>query len=304
MWQTVDSIAPLTQVEPRRELHRARGRSSASSRPATRSCSGSRPIIRPESRLVAFARQRDAVLDSEDHIKIVLDTYLDGRSGYVFAVNPNGARYDALVDESRRRRGRQLGRACGRRRRHAPRMAGRPRFASRSRVCSSGAAGRVGIQRPAPHPAAPGNRSLGERGAQLPGDARRAGRACSPGSRLSISAWAERAPVHHRRAPEDRRLTPNRRAIASQPRRDAAARLQHARVAHGQHGLRRDGGRHTAHEPDAISARLPREADVLPRGRPTSSPSVSAPATTCGRSSAGASALSEQRGPAQRAGSR
>jgi hypothetical protein len=49
------------------------------------------------SRIVSFARARDASLESEDHIKIVLDTYLDGRSGYVFAVNPNGARYDALV---------------------------------------------------------------------------------------------------------------------------------------------------------------------------------------------------------------
>jgi hypothetical protein len=49
------------------------------------------------SRIVSYARQRDALLDNEDHVKIVLDTYLDGRSGYVFAVNPNGARYDALV---------------------------------------------------------------------------------------------------------------------------------------------------------------------------------------------------------------
>jgi hypothetical protein len=49
------------------------------------------------SRIVAYARQRDAILDNEDHIAIVLDTYLDGRSGYVFAINPNGARYDALV---------------------------------------------------------------------------------------------------------------------------------------------------------------------------------------------------------------
>src|SRR5204863_9222239 len=32
-------------------------------------------------------------------IKIVLDTYLDGRSGYVFAVNPSGSRYDALVNQ-------------------------------------------------------------------------------------------------------------------------------------------------------------------------------------------------------------
>jgi len=29
---------------------------------------------------------------------VVLDTFRDGRSGYVFAVNPGGARYDALVN--------------------------------------------------------------------------------------------------------------------------------------------------------------------------------------------------------------
>jgi hypothetical protein len=47
--------------------------------------------------IIAFARDRDASLANEDHVKIVIDSYLDGRSGYVFAVNPNGARYDALV---------------------------------------------------------------------------------------------------------------------------------------------------------------------------------------------------------------
>ena len=50
-----------------------------------------------QDEIVSFARQRDASLSSEDHIKIVLDTHGDGRSGYVFAVNPNGARYDALI---------------------------------------------------------------------------------------------------------------------------------------------------------------------------------------------------------------
>lgn len=49
--------------------------------------------------IVSYARQRDAALASEDHVKIVFDTYRDGRSGYVFAVNPNGSRYDALVTD-------------------------------------------------------------------------------------------------------------------------------------------------------------------------------------------------------------
>ena len=35
---------------------------------------------------------------SEDHVRIVLGPFLDGRSGYVFAVNPSGARYDGLIN--------------------------------------------------------------------------------------------------------------------------------------------------------------------------------------------------------------
>lgn len=50
------------------------------------------------ARIVSFSKQRDPQLRSEDHVRIVLDTFLDGRSGYVFAVNPGGARYDALIE--------------------------------------------------------------------------------------------------------------------------------------------------------------------------------------------------------------
>jgi hypothetical protein len=50
------------------------------------------------SHVVSFTKQRDAVLDTQDHVAIVLDTFLDGRTGYLFAVNPSGARYDALIN--------------------------------------------------------------------------------------------------------------------------------------------------------------------------------------------------------------
>lgn len=96
-WSTADSIADLTQVEPRQGA-------APTGRTVVRVLTTGDAIIfgiradDPEpNRIVSFARQRDASLDSEDNLKIVLDTYLDGRSGYVFAVNPNGARYDALV---------------------------------------------------------------------------------------------------------------------------------------------------------------------------------------------------------------
>jgi len=48
--------------------------------------------------IVSFSVTRDAGLQAEDHIRIVLGPFLDGRSGYVFAVNPRGARYDSVIN--------------------------------------------------------------------------------------------------------------------------------------------------------------------------------------------------------------
>jgi hypothetical protein len=47
--------------------------------------------------IVSFSKARDSELDEEDHVQIVFDTFLDARSGYVFTVNPSGARFDGLV---------------------------------------------------------------------------------------------------------------------------------------------------------------------------------------------------------------
>ena len=49
--------------------------------------------------IVTFSKARDSNLEEEDHVLLVFDTFLDGRSGYVFAVNPSGARIDGLVIE-------------------------------------------------------------------------------------------------------------------------------------------------------------------------------------------------------------
>ena len=48
-------------------------------------------------KIASYTMMRDAFMEDEDHIKFVFDTFMDGRTGYVFAVNPNGARYDALI---------------------------------------------------------------------------------------------------------------------------------------------------------------------------------------------------------------
>jgi hypothetical protein len=47
--------------------------------------------------IVSTSKARDPELEAEDYIKVVLDPFLDGRTGYIFALNPGGARYDALV---------------------------------------------------------------------------------------------------------------------------------------------------------------------------------------------------------------
>ena len=47
--------------------------------------------------IVSFSKARDSDLKYEDNVKLVLDTYMDGRNGYIFAINPFGSRYDALV---------------------------------------------------------------------------------------------------------------------------------------------------------------------------------------------------------------
>jgi len=51
------------------------------------------------SGIVAYTVARDAELKEEDHVVLVFDTFQDGRSGYVFSINPLGARFDGLVIE-------------------------------------------------------------------------------------------------------------------------------------------------------------------------------------------------------------
>jgi hypothetical protein len=48
--------------------------------------------------IVSFSVRRDATLTSEDHVRVVLGPFRDGRSGYVFSLNTSGARFDGLVN--------------------------------------------------------------------------------------------------------------------------------------------------------------------------------------------------------------
>jgi uncharacterized protein DUF5916 len=97
-WTTAaDSIADLTMVEPEE--------GGVPTRPTVVKVLADRHAIvfgvlcrdADPQKIVTFSKGRDADLSEEDHLIIVLDPYLDGRSGYVFSINAAAARFDGLV---------------------------------------------------------------------------------------------------------------------------------------------------------------------------------------------------------------
>ncbi len=97
-WQGVDSIPNLTMVEPQEGI-------PPTFRTVVKVLADAGEIYlgvicyddRPD-KIVSYSKAKDSYLRGEDYIKFVFDTYRDGRTGYIFAVNPNGARYDALSE--------------------------------------------------------------------------------------------------------------------------------------------------------------------------------------------------------------
>ena len=55
---------------------------------------------REPARLVAQKMQRDFDFETEDNFIVIIDTYNDERNGYLFVINPNGARADALITDN------------------------------------------------------------------------------------------------------------------------------------------------------------------------------------------------------------
>ena len=96
-WASADSIQNLTTIEPEEG-------GVPAGQTIVKVLANSKEIVfgvmcfdANPAGIVSFSKARDSELEDEDHIVLVLDTFQDGRSGYVFAVNPNGARVDGLV---------------------------------------------------------------------------------------------------------------------------------------------------------------------------------------------------------------
>ncbi|HDL19621.1 MAG TPA: hypothetical protein ENH29_11255 [Bacteroidetes bacterium] len=100
-WFETDSISNLTMIEPEEGK-------KPSNRTVVKVLANAGDLVfgfdcrdRNADGIVAYSKSRDAELRREDNIRFVLDTFMDGRSGYVFAINPLGARYDGLVSDQR-----------------------------------------------------------------------------------------------------------------------------------------------------------------------------------------------------------
>jgi hypothetical protein len=97
IWAEAESITDLVTIEPRegeKPVGRTQVKVLANSTEIVIGLVAEDP---DPSQIVSFSKARDSELDDEDHVLFVLDTFLDGRTGYVFAVNPSGTRFDGLV---------------------------------------------------------------------------------------------------------------------------------------------------------------------------------------------------------------
>ena len=96
-WADVDAITNLTMIEPLEGGVPAGKTIVKVLADSTEIVIGVLCNDPDPSGIVSNSKARDAELDDEDHITIVLDTFRDERSGYVFVVNPSGTRFDGLV---------------------------------------------------------------------------------------------------------------------------------------------------------------------------------------------------------------
>ena len=101
MWDAAEAIQDLTMVAPDEG-------GAATQRTVIKVLADSKCLVfgiqcfdsNPDG-IVSQTVARDSSLSNEDYIKIVLGTFPNSTAGYIFMVNPTGARYDALISSGR-----------------------------------------------------------------------------------------------------------------------------------------------------------------------------------------------------------
>lgn len=96
-WNECDSISNLTMIEPNEA-------NTPTFKTIVKIVANENTILigikcydNEPDKIVAYSKARDVNFSDEDNIKFVIAPYMDGRSGYVFAINPYAARSDGLL---------------------------------------------------------------------------------------------------------------------------------------------------------------------------------------------------------------
>ena len=101
-WSRAQTIGPLVQSEPTKGVAATEGTEVRLLYDSDNLYVGILCRDRTPSAIVATQLARDAELDVDDHIIIVLDTFFDQRNGFFFVVNPAGARADGQISNNAR----------------------------------------------------------------------------------------------------------------------------------------------------------------------------------------------------------
>jgi hypothetical protein len=100
VWATARSIGPLTQVEPDEGAPASEATEVLVLSDDEHLYFGIRCFDRTPGGITATKMGRDAELEGDDHVMIVLDTFADRRNGFFFAVNPRGARAEGQISNN------------------------------------------------------------------------------------------------------------------------------------------------------------------------------------------------------------
>ena len=99
VWELAAPLGALVQVEPSEGAPPTERTDIRLVTDGTTLFVGVRCYDAEPSEIVAQVLARDALLWQDDVIQILLSPFHDRRSGYLFQVNPNGARRDSLVED-------------------------------------------------------------------------------------------------------------------------------------------------------------------------------------------------------------
>ncbi|HTF90506.1 MAG TPA: DUF5916 domain-containing protein [Planctomycetota bacterium] len=97
VWGSATSIGPLTQVEPHTGAEPSERTDVRILYDSEQIYLGIRCFDREPEKIVATQASRDAELDPDDRVELVIDTFLDRRSAFYFQMSPAGSKGDALI---------------------------------------------------------------------------------------------------------------------------------------------------------------------------------------------------------------